>query len=39
MRRVMREFNGTEPEILNDTHSRFVRVTFKIEPKNSLLCD
>ena len=39
MRRVMREFNGTEPEILNDTHSRFVRVTFKIEPKNSLPCD
>jgi len=30
MRRTMREFNGTEPEIVNEEHGKFVRVTFHI---------
>ncbi len=31
MRRLMREFNGTEPLLVQDTDSRFVRVTFQFE--------
>lgn len=31
IRRVMREFNGTEPDLQQDEQSRFVRVTFKID--------
>ena len=31
MRRAMREFNGTEPEIVNDEREKFVRVTFRLE--------
>ena len=30
MRRAMRAFNGTEPELLQDTRNRFVRVTFHL---------
>ena len=30
MRRTMREFNGTEPDILNEERGKFVRVTFRI---------
>ena len=29
MRREMREFNGTEPEIVQDESGKFVRVTFR----------
>ena len=29
MRREMREFNGTEPEIVQDEGGKFVRVTFR----------
>lgn len=29
MRKTMREFNGTEPELVNDEGGRFVRVTFR----------
>ena len=32
MRRSMREFNGTEPEIVNDERKKFVRVTFCLGP-------
>ena len=32
MRRAMREFNGTEPEIVNDEREKFVRVTFRLAP-------
>ena len=32
MRRAMREFNGTEPELVNDEGGRFVRVTFRTRP-------
>jgi len=32
MRRAMREFNGTEPELANDEREKFVRVTFRLEP-------
>ena len=31
MRRAMREFNGTEPEIVNDQREKFVRVTFRLD--------
>lgn len=31
MRYRMREFNGTEPELINDKLSRFVRVTFRLD--------
>ena len=31
MRRAMREFNGTEPEIMQDDDSRFVRLRFYLE--------
>lgn len=30
MRRAMRRFNGTEPELVNDTRNRFVRVVFDL---------
>ena len=33
MRRAMREFNGTEPELVNEERGRFVRVRFHIEPE------
>ena len=31
MRRTMREFNGTEPDILNEERGKFVRVTFRLD--------
>ena len=31
MRRAMREFNGTEPDIVNEEHGRFVRVRFRLD--------
>ena len=31
MRREMRAFNGTEPELVHDERSRFVRVTFRLD--------
>ena len=34
MRREMRRFNGTEPELVNDDRNRFVRVTFRLEPSS-----
>ena len=33
MRREMRQFNGTEPEMTNDTINRFVRVIFRLSPQ------
>ncbi len=32
MRRTMREFNGTEPELVNEGGGKFVRVTFRLDP-------
>ena len=32
MRRAMWEFNGTEPDIVNDEREKFVRVTFRLGP-------
>ena len=32
MRRAMREFNGTEPEIIQDESGTYVRVRFHLEP-------
>lgn len=32
MRRQMREFNGSEPEIAQDDRNRYVRVTFRLDP-------
>ena len=32
MRRAMREFNGTEPELVNEERGKFVRVSFRIAP-------
>ena len=32
IRRAMREFNGTEPEIINEEREKFVRVTFRRDP-------
>ncbi len=32
MRRLMREHNGTEPELVEDRGGRFVRVTFLTRP-------
>ncbi len=32
MRRDMREFNGSEPEIAQDERNRYVRVTFRLDP-------
>ena len=34
MRRAMREFNGTAPELVQDERNRFVRVTFRFHPDN-----
>ena len=31
MRRAMREFNDTEPEIDNQEREKFVRVTFRLD--------
>ena len=33
MRRAMREFNGTDPELVNEERGRYVRVRFHIEPE------
>lgn len=33
MRRAMRAFNGTEPELVNDEGGKFVRVTFRLKPE------
>ena len=32
MQREMREFNGTEPELMQDERNKFVRVTFRLTP-------
>ena len=32
MRNAMGEFNGTEPTLAQDEESRFVTVTFRLEP-------
>ena len=34
MRRAMREFNGTEPEIIQGTDGDSVRLRFHLEPPN-----
>ena len=31
MRRAMRAFNGTDPELQQDERNRFVRVTFRLD--------
>ena len=31
MRQAMKEFNGTEPQLVNDEDGRFVRVTFRLD--------
>jgi len=31
MRRAMREFNGTEAELVQDTGGKFVRVTLRLD--------
>ena len=33
MRRAMREFNGTEPALVNEERGKFVRVSFCIDPE------
>ena len=33
MRRAMREFNGTEPELVNEERGKSVRVSFRIDPE------
>ena len=35
MRREMRTFNGTEPELMQDERNKFVRVTFRLDPCES----
>lgn len=35
MRHAMRNFNGTEPALVNDERNRFVRVTFRLEPDST----
>ena len=35
MRRDMREFNGSEPEIAQDERNRYVRVTFRLDPSRN----
>ena len=35
MRREMRAFNDTEPDLLNDERNRFVRVSFRIDSRES----
>ena len=32
MQRQMRDFNGTEPELMQDERNKFVRVTFRLAP-------
>ena len=32
MRRALREFNGTEPELVNEERGRLVRVSFRLDP-------
>ena len=32
MRRAMREFNGTEPELFNEERGKYVRATFRLDP-------
>lgn len=34
MRRAMREFNGTEPELVNEERGKFVRARFRIVPES-----
>ena len=34
MIREMRAFNGTEPALVEDRHSKFVRVTFRLDRPN-----
>ena len=34
MRRIMREFNGVEPEIVQDDQNEYVRVTFRLDSTN-----
>ena len=34
MRRAMREFNGTEPELVNEERGKFVRVSFRIDAES-----
>ena len=34
MRRTMRDFNGTEPDILNEERGKFVRVTFRLNQED-----
>ena len=34
MRRTMRGFNGTEPELLDEQRGKFVRVTFRINEED-----
>ena len=33
MRRAMRSFNGTEPELINDEDNKIVCVTFRLNPE------
>ena len=35
MRRAMRAFNGTEPELVSDDGGKFVRVTFRLKPETA----
>ena len=35
VRHAMREFNGTEPKIVNEKHGKFVRMTFRLEPDSA----
>ena len=35
MCREMRAFNRTEPDLVQDEHSKFVRVTFRLGPHES----
>ena len=32
MRRAIREFNGTEPELFNEEREKYVRATFRLDP-------
>ena len=36
MRREMRAFNGTEPELVQDKRDQFVRVIFQLDPRKSI---
>ena len=35
MRREMRAFNGTEPELMHDERNKFVKVTFRLDSGES----